>query len=100
VIIASTDLSHEPVRSEKGLEKMKQMDKAVIDGFLDLDSKKTFKAALNTSVCGPQTISSLIMICKNLGGSNTKLLNYFTSYDRRGIFGPHTVGYFSGIISK
>lgn len=100
VVIASTDFSHEPVRTEKGLERMKKMDKAVIDGFLDLDPKKTFKAALNTSVCGPQTISSLIMICKNLGGSNTKLLNYYTSYDRRGIFGPNTVGYFSGIISK
>lgn len=100
VIIASTDLSHEPIRSEKALTAMKKMDKAVIDGFVELDPENTFKAALNTSVCGPQTITSLILICKKLGASKAELLNYFTSYDRRGTFGPKTVGYLSGILKK
>lgn len=100
VIIASTDLSHEPVRSEKALAAMKEMDKAVIDGFVELDPEKTFKAALNTSVCGPQTITSLILICKKLNASKAEILKYITSYDRRGTFGPYTVGYLSSILKK
>ncbi len=100
VIVASTDLSHEPVRSEKGLAAMKKMDKAVIDAFVELDPENTFKAALNTSVCGPQTITSLILICKKLKASKAEVMNYITSYDRRGTFGPHTVGYLSGILKK
>ncbi len=100
VIIASTDMSHEPVRTEKGLESMKEMDKAVIEEFLKIDPKNTFRAALNTSVCGPQTLTSLVLICKKLNASKAKLLTYFTSYDRRGTFGPHTVGYFSGVLIK
>jgi len=98
VIVASTDFSHEPVRNEKDLAVMKEKDKAVINGFLALDPESTFKAALNTSVCGPQTITSLLLICKNLKATKAESLKYFTSYDRRGIFGPHTVGYFSVVL--
>ncbi|MFX0019006.1 MAG: AmmeMemoRadiSam system protein B [Promethearchaeota archaeon] len=100
VIIASTDMSHEPVRTEKGLESMKKMDRAVIEEFLKINPENTFKAALNTSVCGPQTLTSLVLICKKLNASKANLITYFTSYDRRGTFGPHTVGYFSGVLIK
>ncbi len=104
VIVASSDMTHKQPRNfrepAKDLMDMENKDKAVIKAFEEFDCQKTFKSALNTSVCGPQTITTLMLICKNLGATKTEALKYYTSYQKGGGTGPceYSVGYFSGII--
>ncbi len=106
VIIASSDMTHKQpkdIRKPKNdLDEMRKKDQAVIDAFKELDPEKTLKAAQNTSVCGPQTITTLMLICKNLGATEAKFLKYYMSYEKGGGKGPceYSVGYFSGIIKK
>lgn len=106
VIIASSDMTHKQPRNfmnpKSDLEDMRQRDQAVMDAFLESDPQKTFQAALKTTVCGPQTITSLMLICKKLNANNYKALKYYTSYEKGGGSGPceYSVGYFSGIICK
>ncbi len=99
VFVASSDMSHEYVHSEEQLKKFKEIDRAVIDGFERLNPNETLDAALKTSVCGPQTITTLILIGKKLNASKGKLLKYYTSSERTGSF-DYCVGYFSGVIVK
>ncbi|NVM18004.1 MAG: AmmeMemoRadiSam system protein B [Candidatus Lokiarchaeota archaeon] len=99
VIVASSDMSHKNVSNREQLDQFKKIDHDVIDAFVELDSKKTLLAASKTTVCGAQTITTLILICKNLNCSNGKLLKYYTSTDVRGEYG-YCVGYFSGILMK
>jgi len=99
VIVASSDMSHEYVHSEEQLKKFKEIDQAVINGFERLNPNETLDAALRTSVCGPQTITTLILIGKKLNASKGKLLKYYTSSEKTGSF-DYCVGYFSGIIIK
>jgi len=100
VVVASSDMSHEYVHSEGQLKKFKEIDQAVINGFERLDPKETLNAALRTSVCGPQTITTLILIGKKwVNASKGKLLKYYTSSEKTGTF-DYCVGYFSGIIVK
>ncbi|TFG15791.1 MAG: AmmeMemoRadiSam system protein B [Promethearchaeota archaeon] len=100
VIVASSDMSHEQILNEVQLKKFKAIDQAVISGFEKLDAKATLDAALKTSVCGPQTITTLVLIGKKLNASNGKLLKYYTSAERTGSLGGYCVGYFSGVIIK
>ena len=100
VFVASSDMTHKEIRnSGPDLEKFKQLDKAVMDAFLELDPEKTFKMARKTTVCGAQTITSLILTTKLLGGTKAEVLKYYTSHDKTGSLG-YCVGYFSGIILK
>lgn len=99
VIVASSDMSHKNVSNREQLEKFKKIDYDVIDAFVELDPKKTLLNASKTTVCGAQTITTLMLICKNLNCSNGKLLKYYTSTDVRGEYG-YCVGYFSGILMK
>jgi len=99
VIVASSDMSHKNVSNKEQLEQFKKIDYDVIDAFVELDSKKTLLNASKTTVCGAQTITTLMLICKNLNCSNGKLLKYYTSTDVRGEYG-YCVGYFSGILMK
>ena len=66
---------------------------------VEFDSKKTLLAASQTTVCGAQTITTLMLVCKNLDCNHGKLLKYYTSTDVRGDYG-YCVGYFSGILTK
>jgi len=106
IIVASSDMTHKQPRNisnpKNDLEDMRNMDKAVIDAFEEFIPQKTFKVALRTSVCGPQTITTLMLICKNLNASKCQPLKYYTSYEKGGGTGPceYSVGYFSGIIIK
>ncbi|MFW9998683.1 MAG: AmmeMemoRadiSam system protein B [Candidatus Hodarchaeota archaeon] len=100
VIIASSDMTHKEVYDSKQLEKFKEGDRKVIDAFIDLNPEKTFEAASKTTVCGAQTITSLIMICKNLDASKGKLLQYYTSSEKTGSISGYCVGYFSGVLMK
>ena len=101
VIVASSDMSHEYVHSEEQLKKFKEIDQAEINGFEKLNPNEALDAALKTSVCGPQTITTLILIGKKLHppASKGKLLKYYTSSEKTGTF-DYCVGYFSGIIIK
>ncbi|MHA1489608.1 MAG: AmmeMemoRadiSam system protein B [Promethearchaeota archaeon] len=106
VIVASSDMTHKQPKNimnpKKNLENMREMDQAVMDAFVEFEPKKTFKAALKTSVCGPQTITSLMLICKKMNANKCKFLKYYNSYEKQGGSGPceYSVGYFSGIIKK
>ncbi|TXT61916.1 MAG: hypothetical protein BAJALOKI3v1_720003 [Promethearchaeota archaeon] len=104
IIIASSDMTHKqprnPSNPQQDLEQMRKQDQAVINAFKEFDPKKTLEYAQKTSVCGPQTITTLMLTCKKLGGTRTKPLTYYTSYEKMGGQGPcdYSVGYFSGII--
>ncbi len=99
VIVASSDMSHKNVSSTEQLDQFKKIDREVIDAFVEFDPKKALSAASRTTVCGAQTITTLMLICKNLDCTNGKSLKYYTSADVRGEYG-YCVGYFSGILMK
>ncbi len=99
VVVASSDMSHKNVSNKEQLDQFKKIDREVINAFVDFDSKKTLSAASQTTVCGAQTITTLMLICKNLNCNSGKLLKYYTSTDVRGEYG-YCVGYFSGILMK
>jgi len=106
IIVASSDMTHKQPSNardpKQDLEDMRKMDQAVIDAFVELDPKKTLKEASKTSVCGPQTITTLMLTCKKLGCTKAEALKYYMSYEKGGGTGPceYSVGYFSGIIKK
>jgi len=100
VIVASSDMTHKEVYDSKQLEKFKERDQQVIDAFVELNPEKTLEAASKTTVCGPQTITSLMMICNNLNANKGKLLKYYTSSEKTGSISGYCVGYFSGVLMK
>ena len=100
VIVASSDMTHKEIYDSKQLEKFKETDQQVIDSFIAFNPEKTFEAASKTTVCGSQTIASLMMICKNLNASKGKLLQYYTSSEKTGSISGYCVGYFSGVLMK
>jgi AmmeMemoRadiSam system protein B len=100
VIVASSDMTHKEVYDSKQLAKFKEKDQEVIDAFVNCDPKGTLDAASKTTVCGAQTITSLMMICKNLNANNGKLLKYYTSSEKTGNINGYCVGYFSGVLMK
>ena len=99
VIVASSDMSHKEVLDKNQLSEFKKFDQDVIDAFVELNPKKTLSAASKTTVCGAQTITTLMLICEKLNATKGELLKYYTSSDIRGGYG-YCVGYFSGIIVK
>ncbi|MBY9020561.1 MAG: AmmeMemoRadiSam system protein B, partial [Candidatus Lokiarchaeota archaeon] len=99
VIVASSDMSHKNISNEQQLFDFKKVDQEVIDAFVALDPKKTLSKALKTTVCGSQTITTLMLTCMKLDAKKGNLLKYYTSSDIRGEYG-YCVGYFSGIINK
>lgn len=107
VIVASSDMTHKKPRNisnpDADIKEMKKMDQNVVDAFVELDPEKTFKNAQKTTVCGAQTITTLMLITKELGANEGKALKYYTSYDKvSGGTGScdYSVGYFSGILVK
>lgn len=100
ITIASSDMTHKEIYGTDQLSKFKEGDQKVIDSFTELNPSKTFETALKRTVCGPQTITTLMLICKNLKASAAKLLKYYTSSEKTGNFYGYCVGYFSGIIIK
>ncbi len=100
VLIASSDMTHKELyNAERDFEEFKQLDQNVINAFTEFNPERTFNMARKTTVCGPQTITSLMLTCKNLGYSKTEALKYYTSFEKSHNLG-YCVGYFSGIISK
>ncbi len=99
VIVASSDMSHKNITSKQQLIDFKKVDQDVIDAFVALDPEKTLLNALKTTVCGAQTITTLMLTCMKLDATKGELLKYYTSSDIRGEYG-YCVGYFSGILIK
>ena len=93
-------MTHREIRGTDDLKKLKEGDQKVIDSFVELNPSKTLEDASKTTVCGPQTITSLILTCKNLNATEGKLLKYYTSSEKTGNYYGYCVGYFSGIIIK
>ena len=100
VILASSDLSHKNVSGESDLKKFKSYDQEVLESFENNDPKKTLKACLNTTVCGPQTITTLLLTCQKLGANQGRALKYYTSHDITEKTSGYCVGYLSAILSK
>ena len=100
VILASSDMSHKQVDSSDQLNRFKEIDLAVIKEFENLNASKTLENALKTSVCGPQTITTLMLISENLNATRGELLKYYTSSEKMGSIGGYCVGYFSGVLIK
>jgi len=107
IVVASSDMTHKKPKNMSNpaddIKKMKKRDQKVINSFVEMDPEETFKNAQKTTVCGAQTIATLILIGKELGVTEAKSLKYYTSYDKvSGGSGPcdYSVGYFSGILSK
>jgi len=106
-VIASSDMTHyqpdDPYNAGKEVKNTQyKRDEAVIDAFLSLDIDKTYKKARETSVCGPQTISTLLAIGNELGYKNAEKIIYYTSFEKTGEEEPsdYSVGYFSGVLKK
>lgn len=106
VIIASSDMTHKspsnPRKPEKDLKEMRQADQAVIDAIKEFDWMTALEKALNTTVCGPQTITVAMIACKGLGAENAKFLKYYNSYEKTGSNGicEYAVGYLSAVFTK
>ena len=106
VIIASSDMTHHEPKNynnpKEDIAWQHKKDQAVMDAFVEMNHQKTFEKAAETTVCGPQTITLLMVTAKKMGYSKSHQLKYYTSYERMGAEGPceYSVGYFSGIIFK
>jgi len=100
IIVASSDMSHEEIHSKDDLKKFKENDHKLIEGFENLDPKKTLNPYPKASICGRQTITSLILISNELNATKASKLAYYTSNEKTGNIGGYCVGYFSGIIIK
>ncbi len=106
-LIASSDMTHYEPKNEENPKKeihdnQYKKDENVIKAFINFDWKKVFETASETSVCGPQTIFTLMIVANELGYKKPRKLGYYTSYEKLGDKGPsnYSVGYFSGIIEK
>lgn len=106
-IIASSDMTHyqpkDPRNPEEEIMKNQyKRDELVIDSFIKQNRSDTWKYANDTTVCGPQTIITLMYIAEKLGYNKAKKLGYYTSFEKMGRKKPcdYSVGYFSGIIMK
>jgi AmmeMemoRadiSam system protein B len=113
IIVASSDMSHYNIFETKQLETLKEIDRRVIEQFLDLNAKNILNPGQvidqklynqfdhpESSVCGVHTMTTLILICKKLNATRSKFLKYYCSKDISPGGGAWTVGYFSGIILK
>ncbi|MBN2157208.1 MAG: AmmeMemoRadiSam system protein B [Candidatus Lokiarchaeota archaeon] len=106
VILSSSDMTHKQPNNyyqpTKDLEDMYQKDKAVFDSVTNYDWNAVFENATKTSVCGPQTIVTGMIACKEMGAKQSNVLKYYTSYEKLGGTGPceYSVGYLSAIFTR
>jgi AmmeMemoRadiSam system protein B len=106
VILASSDMTHKEVNNasepKDELDMMRKADEQVISAIKEYDWKNTLEHALNTTVCGPQTITTAMIACKELGAKNAEILKYYNSYEKQGGDGTcdYCVGYLSAVFKK
>ena len=105
-VIASSDMTHKQPQNyyqpADDLMDMKRRDQAVCDAILKYNWSDAYENALQTSVCGPQTITTSMVACKELGANESQILKYYTSYEKTGGKGPceYSVGYLSAIFTR
>lgn len=80
---------------------MYKLDKGAIEHILKLDSYRFMDYINETgaTICGRIPIAALINICKELGATKARLLNYYTSGDILGDYG-NAVGYGAVVVDK
>jgi len=115
VLVASSDMSHYDISNDLQLKTLKNIDHTVIDQFINFKPENIltpenvvpkeeygrFRAdQRGPSICGRQTIATLVSIGKNMKATQSKLLKYYASKDISPGPSTWTVGYFSGIIGK
>jgi len=100
IVIASSDMTHKEIDGIESLNRFKEKDHKIIDAFIALNPEKTLKIASSTTVCGPQTITTLMLIGQKLDANQGRSLKYYTSSEKTSNFRGYCVGYFSGIITK
>ncbi|MDD1777604.1 MAG: AmmeMemoRadiSam system protein B [Candidatus Helarchaeota archaeon] len=107
-VIASTDMTHygaqsygfAPVGSapiEKIIAFIKKTDGEIIDHITKFDYKAVLQAANHTTMCGPGSVATLLVVAKELGANEVKIQKYTTSYDITGET-EAIVGYLSAIV--
>ncbi len=102
-VISSSDMTHKQPNNyyqpTKDLDDMYIKDKAVMDSISQYNWVKVFENALSTTVCGPQTIVTGMIIARELGATSVNILKYYTSYEKMGGKGPceYSVGYLSAV---
>jgi len=105
VLIASSDMTHKQPRNyyqpAEDLNDMRERDTAVFDAVTRYDWKNVYENALKTTVCGPQTIVTGMLVCQERGAKSAEVLKYYTSYEKMGGSGPceYSVGYLSAIFT-
>jgi len=96
LIIASSDFTHyEPQ------EYAENVDKQAINAILEFNPKKLYDMIYhqNLTMCGPGSITVMLLVCETLGAKKAELLKYATSGDVSGMY-DQVVGYASLIVSK
>jgi len=105
-ILASSDMTHKSPHNYRNpkndLDEMREVDYAVINSIKEYNWEKTFENALKTTVCGPQTITTAMVACKEMGATKAEFLKYYNSYEKMGGNGPcdYAVGYLSAVFIK
>ncbi|MHA1733377.1 MAG: AmmeMemoRadiSam system protein B [Promethearchaeota archaeon] len=97
VVVASSDMTHSDVNSERQKRAMFEKDSSVMDAVKRLDPEAAFRAARETTVCGPQTISAAMVASRVMGASRGEVLKYYTSHDITGSSSGYCVGYMSAV---
>ncbi len=104
-ILASSDMTHKEIvnafKPQAEVESAKQADAKVIESIKEMKPSSVFEWAEKTTVCGPQTITALTIIAKEMGYSS-KILKHYTSFEKGGSKMPcdYSVGYLSAIFEK
>lgn len=103
LLIASSDLSHYPSYDDAKLSDQKVIE-AILSGEIenleitisDLSKKQIFNAL--TFACGEDSIKTVILVAKELGSNEIKLLKYANSGDATGdlsrVVGYSAIGFF------
>jgi AmmeMemoRadiSam system protein B len=109
-LIASTDMTHYGARSygfapvgsapiEKVINFIKKTDGEIIDYITKLNYQGVLQMGFNTTMCGPGSVATLLVVAQRLGAIEIKPLKYTTSYDIVGETDA-IVGYLSAVALK
>lgn len=102
VTLAVASMSHKAISNEGDIDDLRFNDQRIINYFEQFDPEETHKNHSGITGNGRETITTLMLMGKNLDATHCKNLNYYTSYDVKdpSEIPSYCVGYFSGIIIK
>lgn len=104
-IIATTDMSHErprdPIQPAMDLEIQRDKDQEFITIFEQKNWKKLLEKGRFSTICGPQTMATLLNAGKKLGYRDIKSLDYATSCEQvKQPICEYSVGYYAGVVEN